>query len=312
MIEVLKYENLKYFFVAFLLSLPFWWGMNVLAGNLEDAFFWQIIAQNPQVFTAQVNFNQSISQEKSYLEVKSLEIEAESAISMWLNEEEKILFEKEADKSLPIASLTKLMTSYIVLEYYPDLSQNIEIPQEAVFQEGDFGNLKVGEKLLVKDLLHIMLIESSNDAAFALTEIIGKDGFVNLMNLEAKYLGMENTNFVDPSGISIENRSSSKDLIILTKELLDKPLIWEILQKPEFDLYKEDGVFHHKLVNTNELLNKIPGILGGKTGYTLEAKGCFLLVLKAPQGQGYIVNVILGTDERFGEMEKLINSVKNN
>lgn len=308
-------KNLKYFFVALFVSLPFWIGMNILEENLEDIFFWQKIAENPQIFTAQLTLKPAQKLKPFKLpENGSPEIQAESVISIWLKAdgEEKILFEKEIDKNLPIASLTKLMTAYIVLEYYPDLSQNIEIPREAVFQEEDFGNLKIGEELSVKDLLYITLIESSNDAAFSLTEIIGQEGFVDLMNLEAKYLGMEQSHFVDPSGISLKNRSSVKDLVILTKELLKRPLIWEILEKAEFDLYKENGVFHHKLVNTNELLSTISGIIGGKTGFTNKAKGCFLLVLEAPNDNGFLINVILGTEDRFGEMEKLITSVISN
>lgn len=313
MIEVLKYENLKYFFVAFLLSLPFWWGMNLLEKSLGDLFFWQEIAKSPQIFTAQVNIRQFETKKIPNLpEDGPLAIQAESVVSVWISPEnqEKILFEKDADKILPIASLTKLMTAHVALEYYPDLSQTIEISQEAVFQTEDFGNLKIGEHLSVENLLYIMLIESSNDAAFSLVEIIGQEGFVDLMNLEAKYLGMGDSHFVDPSGVLAENKSSAKHLVILTKQLLERPLIWKILGKPEFDLYGPDGVFHHKLLNTNELLGKIPEILGGKTGFLPEAKGCFLLVLEVPKNKGFLVNVILGAENKFEEMEKLINLIQ--
>jgi len=307
-------ENLKYFFVAFLISLPFWWGVNALEGNLEELFFLQEIAKNPQIFRAQLNL-QDIRKSESFpfTEVGPLAIKSESAISVWVkpNGEEKILFEKESNKVLPIASLTKLMTAYIVLEYYPDLSQVVEISKKAVFQVEDFGNLKVGERLSLENLLYIMLIESSNDAAFALSEPIGKEGFVNLMNWEAENLGMKNTHFIDPMGILPENVSSAKDLVKLTKKLLEKPLIWEILEKKEFELYNPQGVFHHKLLNTNQLLGKIENILGGKTGYTPEAKGCFLLVLKEPNEQGFLINVILGSENRFTEMEKLIRAISN-
>lgn len=315
MIEVLKYENLKYFFVAFLLSLPFWWGMNLLEKSLEDLFFWQEIAANPQIFTAQLNLGQIKRQKTLELwETGSPKVEADSAISVWISPEnqEKILFEKDTNKILPVASLTKLMTAHIALEYYPDLSQTIEISQEAVFQTENFGNLKIGERLSVENLLYIMLIESSNDAAFSLAEIIGQEGFVDLMNLEAKSLGMGDSHFVDPSGVSPENKSSVKDLVILTKQLLERPLIWEILGKPEFDLYGPDGVFHHKLINTNELLGEVDNIVGGKTGYTEEAKGCFLLVLEVPKNKGFLINVILRAENKFEEMEKLIIPVISN
>ena len=318
-------DNLKYFFLTLLLCLPFWWGINLFENNLEEIFYLQEISKNPQIFLAQLDLNQGKETVEPFQkEVENFQIKAESAISVWLNSknEEKILFEKDynppttlpqeraPDKVLPIASLTKLMTGFVVLEYYPDLSKIVEISPEAIFQNGDQGNLKVGERLTIENLLYIMLIESSNDAAYTLSEVISPESFVDLMNFEAKYLGMENTHFVDPMGISPENRSTAKDLVVLTKNLLGKPLIWEILAKPEFNLYTPDGVFHHRLQNTNELLTKIPEIIGGKTGYLPEAKECFLLVLKEPNDKGVIINIILGSENnKFEEMEKLINLV---
>ncbi|MBZ9578723.1 D-alanyl-D-alanine carboxypeptidase [Patescibacteria group bacterium] len=304
-------KNLKYFLITFLISLPFWWGTNLLERNLEDLFFWQEVMKHPQVFIAQVNFGGIKKNFEFKEETENLQIKADSAISVWLDlkNQEKILFEKEIDKTLLIASLTKLMTANVVLEYYPDLSQTIEISREAVFQEENSGNLQIGERLSVENLLYIMLIESSNDASYSLAERIGEEGFVDLMNLEAKYLGMENSHFIDSTGISPENQSSVKDLVALTKQLLEKPLIWEILEKSEFDLYGPDGIFHHKLLNTNELLGEIPKILGGKTGFLPEAKGCFLLVLETPKNKGFLINVILGAENKFEEMEKLIDWV---
>jgi len=313
-------KNIKYFLISFLISLSFFFGLNLFGKNLEDFLFWQEISKNPRVFVAKVNpieslTNQLLNQSNLEIEgIEELEISAKSAISVLVDSDgkEKIIFEKGIDKILPIASLTKLMTAKVVLEYYPDLSQIVEISKEVVAQEGDSGKLKVGEKLSVENLLYLMLIESSNDAAYALTEEIGQEGFVELMNLEAKYLGMENTYFEDSTGISPRNQSNSKDLIIFTKSLLEEPLIWEILKKPEFDLYSPDGIFHHKLININELLKEWENnleIIGGKTGYTLAAKGCFLLVLKDSQGN-YIINIILGSENRLEEMKNLINSVE--
>jgi D-alanyl-D-alanine carboxypeptidase len=304
-------KNLKYFFLTVLISLPFWLGINLFGNNLEEIFYLQEISKNPQIFLAQLNLNQGKETGEPFQkENENFQIEAESTISVWLRQEnqETILFEKDTDKISSIASLTKLMAANVVSEYYPDLSKIVEISPEAVFQNGEQGNLKVGERLTIENLLYIMLIESSNDAAYALSEVISPEAFVDLMNLEAKYLGMENTQFVDPMGISPENRSTSKDLVILTKNLLGKPLIWEILGKTEFNLYTPDGVFHHRLQNTNELLTKIPEIIGGKTGYLPEAKECFLLVLKGPNNKGAIINIILGSENnKFEEMEKLIN-----
>jgi len=311
-----KNKGLGLFLIAFFISSFFSVAINGFGKNVEDYFFFREIARNPNLFRAQVNFEIPKKEEvEKEVEVepekKSLEISAKSAISVLYNfdsKEKKIIFEKERNLVLPIASLTKLMVADIALENY-DLNQIIKISNEVVSQKEDTGSLRVGEELSVENLLYIMLIESSNDAAYALTELITPKDFVDLMNLEAKYIGMTNTHFEDPMGISEKNQSNTEDLVILIEHLLKEPLVWDILRKPEFELKLSDGVFHHKLINTNEILREWGSnleIVGGKTGYTLKANGCFVLVLKVVDN-GYLINIILGSDDRFGEMKQLVD-----
>ncbi len=170
-------------------------------------------------------------------------------------------------------------------------------------------------------LLYPLLMESSNDAAFALANDypgMTERGFVELMGWEAERLGLDNTFFDNPTGLDPEesgtkmNYSTVADLVKLTKELLNKPLVWKILSTQRYSLYGPE------LVNTNELLfddsvDWRDRIVGGKTGYTGEADGCIILVMKAPKNQGYLINVILGangTQDRFGEMKKLVDWVE--
>jgi len=307
---------IRVFLISFLVSLPFWWGTNVLGEKLENFFFWQEISQNPQIFTAQVNLEKTLESLKPFRtgEVENLEIEAKSAVSVLIKNDgtSKILFEKEKNKKLPIASLTKLMTVLVVLENY-DLSKTVKISKEAVSQESEFGNLKIGEKFSVANLLYPLLMESSNDAAYALSEVIGEKEFIDLMNIKAANLDLEKTFFVNPTGLDpdslneLTNYSTTEDLVKLTDYLLkNQPKIWEILGTLEFDLYSPDGIFHHRLKNTNELLKEIPQI-GGKTGWTPQAQGCLVLVQKAPENGGIVINVILGSENRFGEMKKLVD-----
>lgn len=239
-----------------------------------------------------------------------LKISAKAAVCAEIgsSETDKFLFNKNGGEKMPVASLTKLMSALIVLKNY-DLNQLTTISEQAVEQEGGQGLLRAGEKLSLENLLYIMLIESSNDAAFALAEIMGVEKFVDLMNLEALKLGMEQSYFADPSGVSSDNYSAAEDLVKLTKYLLKEyPLVWEILSYEKFELRTPWG-FHHELLNTNELLGKIPDILGGKTGETDQAKGCLLLILKNHQNGNYLVYVILGSGDRFGEAEQLIDWV---
>jgi len=303
-------KNIKLFLIVILVSLPFWWGMNVLQENIEDFFYTIEIEKNPSsLFIAQIA--------QSYT-AKSPEIRAESVRSVKIDKTgaERVLFSRTENQKMPIASLTKLMTAVIASEFYQP-SDKIRISKQAVGQLEAYGNLKVGEILQVQDLLAIMLIESSNDAAFALAEKIGLGAFVNLMNFQAKYImKLESTYFFNPTGLDPEdlkepanqiNHSTTQDLVKLAKYLLEKhPEILEIFTKKE-EVYSENGIYH-ELKNTNELLGEISGIIAGKTGYTGRAGGCLILILKGKKPETYFINVILNSPDKFEDMRELIKA----
>ena len=301
-------KNIKFFLFIILVSLPFYWGINLLEKDLEDFFYFKQVEKNPpSFFIAQITQN--------YPTLKDIQISAEAAISIEIDEnnKEKIIFKRNENEKMAIASLTKLMTGITALEFYQPLDK-IEISQATVDQPEDTGQLREGEVLKVEDLLRIMLIESSNDAAFALAEESGIGGFVHLMNLEAKEIGLENTRFFNPTGLDPEedpsikkpNYSTARDLAKLTKYLLENhPLILDILNLKEYQLYLENGVLHHNLKNTNELLGEIPGIIGGKTGFTEKAGGCLVLISKTGKEGNYLINVVLNSTKKFEDMRKL-------
>jgi len=315
---------IKIFLIVFILSLPFWWEINILEEKLKSFFYWREIAENPQFLAAQANqliLEQKLRNSEPFRNknIPDLEIEAKSAISVLSDNEgkEKVLFEKENNQKLPIASLTKLMTAWVVLEYY-DLSKEIIISKKASNQYGDIRRLEEGRTFPVKYFLYPLLMESSNGAAFALAndyEEMSERNFVELMNQEAKKIGLDDTFFNNPSGLDPEdsktemNYSTANDLVKLTKKLLEKPLIWDILSIPRYSEYGPE------LINTNRFLIDDPAdwqekIIGGKTGYTDKAGGCLLLVIKAPRNQGFLISIILGADgkeNRFEEMRKLID-----
>ena len=313
----------KILLISLVLSLPFWWGMNVLAENLQDSWFEEELNRSLRIsnrHTEELKLEKELQQR-----FKDLEINAKAAILVKVNENgnQKILFEKDSGKLLAIASLTKLMTALVVFdldEVYAE-SQPVKITKEAVEQEGEskYGELKIGESLSVKNLLHIALIESSNDAAFALTEPIGKQGFVELMNLYSKKIELENTYFVNSTGLEVgefrelKNVSTAKDIVKLAKYILENyPQIFEITTNQSYEVLNLDNTFHHFIPqNTNELLREIPEIIGGKTGWGIEAGGCLLLVLDNPEEKGsYFVSIVLGAEDRFAETRKLINALR--
>jgi len=302
-------KNLRFLLISFFLSLPFWYGIDVFQGNLENFFYAQIGKPFEEISLVKVP------------KKENLELNVKSAISLRISKNgmEKILFKKNSDEILPIASLTKLMTVLIVLEDPEnyDFSKVITISQKAATQENvpEGGNLKFGEKVSIKKLLDLMLTNSSNDAAFALAEVIGVDNFVERMNQMASSLGLENTHFVNPTGLDPENihydaetknhfnYSTTGDLTKLTQYVLNEfPLIYEItLSKPYYQI--QNGL-------SSLVLNQ--NIIGGKTGYTDEAGGCVILVFEN-KNESYFINIILGaegTDTRIKEMQKLINWIE--
>jgi D-alanyl-D-alanine carboxypeptidase len=150
-----------------------------------------------------------------------------------------------------------------------------------------------------------------------LTEPIGEEGFVDLMNINAKNLGLKNTRFFNPTGLEPDgpnepiNHSTVGDLVKLAKYILKNyPQIFKITANQSYTILKPNGAVHHFIPeNTNELLGKVPGIIGGKTGWSPKASGCLLLVLKNPKGNGYFVTVVLGSNDRFGDMKKIIEAL---
>jgi D-alanyl-D-alanine carboxypeptidase (penicillin-binding protein 5/6) len=241
-----------------------------------------------------------------------LELDVKAALSIRLNPQKKIkervLFSKNENEILPIASLTKLMTGIVVIgdqENYP-LEKEIKISKDAASQKDvPDGNLRAGQKKTIEELLNLMLMFSSNDAAYALAEQIGVENFVNRMNEKAKEIGLKSTHFSNPTGLDPENLkwnlenkdyfnySTAKDLVLLGKYILENyPLIFEFSnQKNKIQLLENQH------------------LIGMKTGYTDEAGGCIFLIFSNDNGD-YFLNVILGAkskEERFLQMQKLID-----
>ncbi|MCH7828511.1 D-alanyl-D-alanine carboxypeptidase [Patescibacteria group bacterium] len=315
--------NLKIFLGVFLLSLPFWWTLNVFSQHMEDFFLFSELARNPQIFTAQAALEAKV-QEVLPLQkgnTASLELSSASLLTVFVNgktQESKALFEKDTEKKLAIASLTKLMGSLVIVRHYP-LDEEITISRAAVLEEENFGQLREGDRFWPRDLLYPLLMESSNDASAAFALEVGMSNFLDLMNQEAEFLGLKNTFFVNHAGLDPDikggaiNYSTTQDLFLLTQYLKTfHPSVFEILGLQSYPLHTSDGKFHHTMENTNELLslNGWPTkVLGGKTGWTPEAKGALVLVLESPKGKGYLVNVVLGSSKRFQDMRELVNWV---
>lgn len=262
---------------------------------------------NQEIKVESVDLFRPLSKDK----INELNLESNNFLSVFIKDDKEIvLSEKKADEVIAIASLTKLMTAIIVLENY-NLDDLIQISASAVATYGDAGNLQIGEIMTIRDLLYITLIESSNDGAEALAEKMGVSTFVYKMNEKATSLGMNNTWFINPSGLDEENLynfSTVNDLKKMVVYILENhSLIAEILSLPEKELTSHSGI-SRTIRNTNVLLEESDAYLWGKTGYTNRANGCLILILNnfsINNNQGYVINIIAGADDKFGEARKL-------
>jgi D-alanyl-D-alanine carboxypeptidase len=311
-----SFRVIKGFFLSFVFLALFTYGVFGVQAFFENAVkdlnqnkFLGSLIENPVV---NANYNQADAKQ----DVKNTEgpdISAQSAISVETNFSigNQIIFSKNIQRKLPIASITKLMTA-LVAEENVDFSKKITISETAANQSKYPETLKVGEKFYAKDLLYAMLIGSDNAASYALSESIGEDKFVGLMNAKAKEIGLLDTSFADSTGISIDNFSTTQDLLKLAEYILrNKPTIFQVTIAPEFDLHSVDGKILYKILNTDELLNNSSDfskrIVGGKTGETRSAGQCLLLIVKTLDNQNYLINVILNSSDRFGEIKEIID-----
>lgn len=229
----------------------------------------------------------------------------------------KLLVKKNGNLHFFPASLSKLMAAIIVLENF-SLDEEVTINPYAVSTEGEEGGLVADEKIIAGDLLKILLISSSNDAAIAFEEALQKKGgnFVGLMNQKARELELFNSAFFDASGLDRQgNFTSIEDLFKLSIKIYqDYPYLGEITREKEDIVYSIDKVTIHNLKNTNILTGQIYNLWGGKTGSTPEAKDCLLTIYEFsfPQKDDKIVIsiIVLNSSDRFGDTRKLYDWAK--
>lgn len=216
-----------------------------------------------------------------------------------------ILYQKDANLPVPIASTTKIATALVASEYFnPNSILTVNLGAEI---NGARVGLLKGEDLSFRSLLYGMLLNSGNDAAFAIAENYpgGVLGFVSAMNKKSNELGLKSTHFENPAGFDNPNHfSSALDLSKLTEEALKNYQLARIFATKDTSILSLDKKYEHQLHNLNKLLVDVKGVLGVKTGYTQAAKEN-LVTLVDRDGHKILV-VVLGSDDRFGESTNLI------
>lgn len=242
---------------------------------------------------------------------------AEEAAAYALIEAEtgRLLFAKNADTPLPMASTTKIMTALVTLQNSsPD--ELVRVPDEAVGVEGSSVYLQRGESMTVRDLLYGLMLASGNDAAVALAVHVGGSvtGFVEMMNAKAAELGLAATRFVTPNGLDAEgHRTTAYELCLITREAMKNADFREMVSTKYYRT--ESGACARTFKNKNTLLWDYEGAFGVKTGYTSGAGRC--LVYGAEREGMELIGCVLNCrpmfeaasrmmDEAFDEYEKIV------
>jgi D-alanyl-D-alanine carboxypeptidase len=226
-----------------------------------------------------------------------------------------LLFNKNADKKQPIASITKLMTALVFTDTKPDWSATYQITGADNIEGGKL-NLFTGDTLNLKDLFLTSLIASDNGATIALVHATGlsEEDFVKKMNEKASALGLNNTSFAEPIGLSENDISTAREVALLARAALENTDISEAVKKSEYRFQTLEG--RDKFIESTDYLlfdsatNEFQP-LGGKTGYTERAGYCFVGRFQGPNGEDLIAAVLNspGKNDRFKESKKIINWV---
>lgn len=262
------------------------------------------VFKNRQVATIDLWFPSLIAK---IISPNQLNISAKSALIYDLTND-KIIYSKNPTERLPMASLTKIMTAIVALENKKDDDKYI-VSKSALVGENAMG-LSENEILNLRELLYGLMLLSGNDSAETLAENFqgGRSAFIKAMNDKAKSLGLSDSNFTNPTGLEGDGNqyTTVKDLLVITKYALSKlPTFNDVVSTVDYQIYATSKHKAYFLENETNLLTSYPGVKGIKDGYTPEASLCLVTYLDY---QGHkIIGVLLGSDNRRGEMRELLD-----
>jgi len=238
--------------------------------------------------------------------------------------DKRVLYEKNANEKMGIASITKTMTALTAYEIV-EKERLVQINWSSLQTAGESG-FYVGEQFLMKDLINFMMVSSSNDAASAIAQEIGayvirergdtglspERTFVTEMNMLAEKIGMEHTTFKNPTGLDENNETlngaiaTAKDVALLFEYVLKKhPEILDATNKTSLRIASQGG-YVHTIQNTNGIVATLPNLVGSKTGYTTQAGGNLAVIID-PGLNNPIIIVALGStlDGRFADVKTM-------
>lgn len=242
------------------------------------------------------------------LKLTPLDISAESAIILD-KDSQKVVYAKNPDFRFSPASTTKIMTALVALENFR-LNDILTVKNKIT--DGAILGTFVGENFSFENMLYGMLLPSANDMAITIAQNYpdGQDNFIVQMNKKAEELHLVNTHFADPAGLNDnEGYSTARDLARLACYGLENPEFAKIVATKDKNISSTDDINLYSVENLNNLLGKY-GVVGMKTGFTDEAKG--VLVTAAKQNGHTFILVVMRSDDRFLDTEKLLNYLWSN
>jgi D-alanyl-D-alanine carboxypeptidase len=246
-----------------------------------------------------------------------------TAAYVWDVRAQRALYKKNETQTLPLASITKLMTALVTHELITDMT-NVIVPGAAIKQEGNSGLLE-GETLTIQELNELALVSSSNDAAFALANTAGAllgerdptQQFIHAMNIRANELQLSSLAFLNTTGLDANLTTPGavgnvKDVSFLLEYIIEEyPEIVMITTESATRVYNSSGI-SHDAENTNAIVRKIPNLLASKTGYTDLAGGNLTVAFDLGLDRPIIITVLGSTrDARFTDVLTLIEAVQD-
>lgn len=239
------------------------------------------------------------------LKVSAMDTSAKAAILI-NGDTGEVIYEQNADASLPMASTTKIMTALLLCEN-GDLEREVTVTAEMLRVEGSSMGLLSGDRVTLHDLLYGMLLASGNDAANVTAYVLGGtvDGFVRMMNTRAAELGLENTHFETPSGLDgAEHYTTARDLAYLAGFALKNETFAEAASAKSAVLCYGNPPYRRTLTNHNKLLQSFDGAVGVKTGYTKKSGRC--LVSAARRDGKSVIAVTLNDPNDWEDHKSLL------
>ncbi len=235
----------------------------------------------------------------------ALEVSAKAAVVI-CGDTGEVIYSKNAEQRLPMASTTKIMTGLLLCEY-GNLDREITVTDEMVRVEGSSMGLLAGDRVTLHDLLYGLMLASGNDAANTIAIVMAgsTQDFAVLMNNKAKEIGLKNTSFVTPSGLDDENHyTTAYDLALLTKYALNNADFAAAVSSKSAVLNYGNPPYRRTLTNHNKLLKSFDGCVGVKTGFTKKSGRC--LVSAARRDGKLVIAVTLNAPNDWQDHKNML------